>query len=181
MIDPFVAYRFAQGEEVTLPNGVKKRIGKPLDFAAVTDHAEALGEYELCTNATSAKYNSPVCTGIRGGDLRPFGAIFAGLAKTPAKRLPDLCGEDGKVCHDAIESPWKRTQEAAAQYYKPGKFTTFVAWEYSANAPEGKGGMMHRNVIFRSDKAPTRSRPSMAPERTCTRTWRRTAPATARC
>ena len=154
MNDPFVAYRFAQGEEVTLPNGVKKRIRKPLDFAAVTDHAEALGEYELCTNASSAQYNSPVCTGIRGGDLRPFGAVFAGLAKTPAKRMADLCGEDGKLCRDAIESPWKRTQQAAAQNYKPGKFTTFVAWEFSANAPEGKFGMMHRNVIFRSDKVP---------------------------
>ena len=154
MNDPFVAYRFAQGEEVTLASGVKKRIRKPLDFAAVTDHAEALGEYELCTNASSAQYNSPICTGIRGGDLRPFGAVFAGLAKSPANRLADLCGEDGKLCRDAIESPWKRTQQAAAQNYKPGKFTTFVAWEFSANAPEGKFGMMHRNVIFRSDKVP---------------------------
>ena len=151
--DPFVAYRFAQGEEVALANGVKRRIRKPLDFAAVTDHAEALGEYELCTNASSAQYNSPVCTGIRGGDLRPFGAVFAGLAKTPANRLVDR-GEDGKLCRDAIASPWKRTQQAAAQNYKPGKFTTFVAWEFSANAPEGKFGMMHRNVIFRSDKVP---------------------------
>ncbi|HEY5803441.1 MAG TPA: DUF3604 domain-containing protein [Lysobacter sp.] len=152
--DPAVAYRFAQGEEVTLPNGIKKRLAKPLDFAAVTDHAEALGEYELCSNASGAQFNSPVCTGVRAGDLRPYGAIFAGLARTPAKRMTDLCGEDGKACQDAIGAPWKRTQEAAAQYNTPGKFTTFIAWEFSANAPEGKGGMMHRNVIFRGDKVP---------------------------
>jgi hypothetical protein len=152
--DPFTAYRFAKGEEVTLPAGDKKKIVKPLDFAAITDHAEALGEYELCTKEGSTAYNSATCTGIRGGDQRPFGAIFAGISKTPAKRLPDICGEDGKACVDAVDGPWSRVQKAAADNYEPGKFTTFVAFEYSANAPEGGGGMMHRNVIFRSATVP---------------------------
>ena len=114
MNDPFVAYRFAQGEEVTLANGVKKRIRKPLDFAAVTDHAEALGEYELCTDPFSAQYKSPICTGVRGGDLRPYGALFSGLATSPAKRMAAICGEDGKACHDAIDSPWKRRRRSRA-------------------------------------------------------------------
>jgi len=154
MNDPFMAYRFAKGEEITLPTGDKKKIIKPLDFAAITDHAEALGEYEICTNKDMPGYNSETCTGIRNGDQSPFGKIFAGISKTPAVRLTDICGEDGKACHDAIKAPWERVQQAANENYVPGKFTSLVAWEFSANAPEGGGGMMHRNVIFRSKTVP---------------------------
>ena len=50
---PFDAYRFARGEELTLPplgpdgKGTRRiRLDRPLDFAAVTDHSEFLGEVE---------------------------------------------------------------------------------------------------------------------------------------
>ena len=152
--DPFVAYRFAQGEEVDLPVGGKKKIITPLDFAAVTDHAGALGEYEICTNPDFSNYKSKTCVGIRGGEMKPFQSIFAGISKSPAKRLEGICGADGKVCVDAVAGPWTRTQKAANEAYKPGEFTTFVAYEYTANAPEGRGGMMHRNVIYRSKNVP---------------------------
>ena len=39
----FDAYRFAKGETVSM-NNVLRNIGRPLDFAAVSDHAEFLGE-----------------------------------------------------------------------------------------------------------------------------------------
>jgi hypothetical protein len=42
-LTPSGAYRFAKGEEVEV-NGVKLRISAPLDWAAVTDHAEYIGE-----------------------------------------------------------------------------------------------------------------------------------------
>jgi hypothetical protein len=154
MNDPFVAYRFARGEEVALPTGVQKRIVAPLDFAAITDHAEALGEYEICTNPEMAGYDSETCQGVRAHDMKPFQEIFAGTSKTPAQRLADLCGEDGEACVEAVSGPWAQIQEAAAQNYEPGTFTSFIAFEYSAGAPEGGGGMMHRNVIFRSDTVP---------------------------
>ncbi len=152
--DPFVAYRFAKGEEVDMPGGGRKKLVAPLDFAAVTDHAEALGEYELCTNPESSMYSSEACEGIRGGDMGFFEKIFAGLATTPTKREVAICGEDGQACVDAISGPWGRIQQAANEANDPGNFTAFVAWEYSSNAPEGGGGMMHRNVIFRSAAVP---------------------------
>ena len=151
--DPFTAYRFAQGEEIELPTGQKKQIRTPLDFAAITDHAEALGEYELCTNEASDQFGSETCIGVREGDMKPFQDIFAGISVSPAVRLEGVCG-DGAVCVEAVAAPWGRIQQAANEAYKPGEFTTLVGYEYSANAPEGGGGMMHRNVIFRSDKVP---------------------------
>lgn len=152
--DPFVAYRFAKGEQVDMPGGGTKSIGRPLDFAAITDHAEALGEYSLCTTPGSSMYDSEACAGVRGGDMQIFADIFAGVAETPAVRYDAICGEDGTVCTDAAPTAWQQVQEAAAQNYDPGSFTSLVAYEYSANAPEGQGGMMHRNVIFASDDVP---------------------------
>lgn len=40
---PSDSYRFAKGEEMTM-NGKKHKLERPLDFAAVTDHAEYIGE-----------------------------------------------------------------------------------------------------------------------------------------
>ena len=42
-LTPADAYRFAKGERVSV-NNVLRSIGRPLDFAAVSDHAEFLGE-----------------------------------------------------------------------------------------------------------------------------------------
>ncbi|MYM62935.1 DUF3604 domain-containing protein [Pseudomaricurvus sp. HS19] len=154
MNDPFTAYRFAKGEEVALPTGIAKRIRKPLDFAAVTDHSEALGEYEICTNPAQDNYDSDTCVGIRNFKMQTFQQLFSGMAVTPPARLADICGEGGSECLNAIAPPWQRIQQAANENYQPGKFTSFVAYEFSANAPEGQGGMMHRNVIFRSDSVP---------------------------
>ena len=42
-LTPDSAYRFAKGEEVEV-SGQKFRLHRPLDWAAVTDHAEYIGE-----------------------------------------------------------------------------------------------------------------------------------------
>jgi hypothetical protein len=55
-ITPDEAYRFAQGQDVTV-NGQKHNIGRPLDWAAVSDHAEFIGEM----------YSTQV-PGAKGGD-----------------------------------------------------------------------------------------------------------------
>src|SRR5262245_56681394 len=52
---PDDAYRFARGEAVELPGPDRAsphrraQLERPLDFAAVTDHSEWLGEVSLCT------------------------------------------------------------------------------------------------------------------------------------
>ncbi len=53
---------------------------------------------------------------------------------------------------EASRSAWREIIASAERNYKPGKLTTFVAYEYTSSHPEG--GNQHRNVIFRGSKAP---------------------------
>ena len=73
-VDPFAAYDFARGAAVELPSdqpGVAQtvQLSRPLDFAAVTDHGEYLGEVQACLDPDSPAYGSELCTGLREGDV----------------------------------------------------------------------------------------------------------------
>jgi len=61
---PTDAYRFAKGEEVEV-NGEKITISKPLDFCAVTDHAEYLGEMHDNFAPESDGYNNEKLVELR--------------------------------------------------------------------------------------------------------------------
>ena len=71
---PDDAYAFATGTPIALysgvPGGESKtiQIDRPLDFAAVTDHAEWMAEVALCTHPGSSSYDSAGCAIYRGED-----------------------------------------------------------------------------------------------------------------
>ena len=50
-----------------------------------------------------------------------------------------------------LKTNWKRQIDAAENAYQPGKFTTFVGYEWSS-LPNGAN--LHRNVIFKGPKYP---------------------------
>src|SRR5262245_719694 len=65
---PRDAYRFARGEALgvrpydSAGNGLRQaRLRRPLDFTAVTDHAEMLGETQICQTPDAPGYNSLIC------------------------------------------------------------------------------------------------------------------------
>jgi hypothetical protein len=159
---PEQAFRFAKGDAVSLPpldaNGQGTqtlRLDRALDFTAVTDHSEYLGEVAVCTTPGSPTYDSDTCTLYRGADPYPAVRRF-GIRFTPRRpqRSPDVCGSDNQLCLQAAATVWQRVQEAAnAAYDRSARcaFTSFVAYEYSASPG---ASTLHRNVIFRNDHVP---------------------------
>jgi hypothetical protein len=151
--DPRAAYRFARGESVPLAGGeTSRQLRVPLDFTAVTDHAETLGYHQRCmVDKTAASFNTETCRMTRERDLRMYFTGFRNLAKNPPQHLAEVCS-DNADCRQAATAPWQQLQAIANEYNQPGEFTTFKAYEYTGNLPGG--GMLHRNVIFAGDAAP---------------------------
>jgi hypothetical protein len=151
MNDPRDTYRFARGETMNLAGGKEYRLNQPLDFAAVTDHAEGLADYSLCDGKDSAVYDSDYCIRARASDLSAFGDFVNSLMERPPQRVAAM--RDPALDLDAANrGPWEVIRAAAEEFYEPGIFTTFIAYEYTGLLPGD--GMMHRNVIFRGSKVP---------------------------
>jgi hypothetical protein len=156
---PEDSYRFALGEPVEY-FGQRVRRKTPLDFLAVTDHAEYLGA------AAEAADPSGRFAGTqwpeRMADLRDVRAAMSRFAASGFRgekpQLQEFLDES------YIRSNWQRQIDAAEKFYQPGKFTTFVAYEWSATPDSFH---LHRNVLFRGPKFPQRpfsALDSMKPE-----------------
>ena len=157
-VGPRDAYRFAGGEPVVLSGGRVVRIDRPLDFAAVTEHAEYLGELPLCTDETGDRYSLELCRDIRNetGQQSYIDKIFRELIirdvlSPDPQREPDLCGEDNTRCLARAKSTWRELRDIAHEFNRPGVFTTFVGYEWTGNTD---GNNLHRNVIYRNDQVP---------------------------
>ena len=86
---PFTAYRFAMGDPVTLTNGATWSLPRPLDFVAITDHAESFGDLALCKRPGSASYDTPMCAAMRiGNDPVRMGQVIGGWNVDGATRIP---------------------------------------------------------------------------------------------
>lgn len=159
---PVDAYRFARGEAVELPpydaagNGARTlRLSRPLDFVALSDHAEFLGLVTTCLSPGFPGYDTEACSVYRDDPQKAFVSGNALLAAPQdGVRWPAPCTEANAFCGDAATSAWAEVREAAAQAQDPTDacaFTSFVAYEWSAS-PGTKN--LHRNVIFADEHVP---------------------------
>lgn len=155
-VTPDEAYKFARGETVMVPasqvsreqgiaaNGpVSARRAWPLDFAAVTDHSEYLGALHELDVPDSVFSRSAVSQAFAQGCI---------MWRCALKHS----GDQAKAIHDLeaaahASNGWQKEIDAANSNYEPGKFTTFIAYEWTARK---SGATMHRNVIFDSNHAP---------------------------
>jgi len=154
---PRDAYRFARGDEIDLhpfgPDGRPQRrakLDRPLDFAAVTDHAELFGEVHICNTPDAPGYDSTMCRVYRGW---PRLAFFL-MNGRGAPRF-DFCGPDGRNCVEAARGPWQEMQQAAEEAYDRSsecRFTSFVGYEWTKVVDTASN--LHRNVIFRGAEVP---------------------------
>lgn len=148
-LGPNSAYRFAKGEKVELQTGIEAQLPVPLDFVALTDHAENFEVQPCTTFPDSPEFDLPLCRDIRSGDLDQATLLkqafdMAGIR--PAPHNYDICGDD-KRCQANALATWQRVQAVANAHDEPGRFTALIGYEFSSLLTEI--GMLHRNVIFR--------------------------------
>jgi hypothetical protein len=142
-VTPEEAYRYAKGETVTYLGEPIHRSTPPLDFLAVTDHSENIGVFNTLEDPNSELSRSDIGKEVKREGLESFWKIAK--LQTSGKPLP------GVDTHKAAESAWQREMDAANRNYQPGRFTTFIAYEWTS-MPDGQN--LHRNVIFKGDHAP---------------------------
>ncbi|MFM7272723.1 MAG: DUF3604 domain-containing protein, partial [Gammaproteobacteria bacterium] len=129
-----------------------QQIARPLDFAAVTDHAELLGEVSLCEVEGSEAWGSWQCRLYRAWPRAAY--YFFNFRAAQGQRL-GFCGEDGALCRGAATGPWREIRDAAAAANDAGsdcRFTSFIGYEWTGSA--GTGQNLHRNVLFRGEAVP---------------------------
>ncbi len=146
---PADAFRFAKGQRIDLASG-PVQLARPLDFMAVTDHAEWLDLMFTCTEPGFSDH--PVCRRLRANSTQATGASifqdFVNPTITLARPQPtEICRENPKACLDARDSQWARVQRQANEANQPCRFTAFVGFEWSATPGASH---THRNVVFAS-------------------------------
>ena len=172
------AYRFAKGEPLMGAGGETMQLSRPLDFVAITDHAESFGIRAHCDDPNLSLLERAACwvmnqdnpiflgiivEGARGTADPGDPAIPAGVYQPKSRKVPGVdrfptCKWGGGTverCYDNVSSDWARYVRLADAYYEPGELTTLIGYEYSPGMPDQ--GKHHRNVIFRSNVVPERS------------------------
>ena len=138
ILTPEDAYLYAKGQPLYLqpynPDRTSSRVSKlnkPLDFAAVTDHAELLGEVRMCTDSNSQYFNNLTCKLYRNF---PRLSYFYVNAKASLGKSLSMCGANRDLCLAEAQIPWSQTIEAAERHYdrtEECKFTSFIAVSYT--------------------------------------------------
>lgn len=146
--EPNDVYRFAKGKVIEHGAGYPIQIARPLDFAAVTDHAEYLGQarqanLDIPLNRTSLSelLNTESLWAITQSWFNSSNQI----------RLNGFSPGGEAINKQVNRDAWQLTIDAAEHHYQPGLFTTFIGYEWSGNAGDITAHL-HRNVIYRTDQ-----------------------------
>ncbi|MCH2174050.1 DUF3604 domain-containing protein [Myxococcota bacterium] len=169
------AYRFARGEPLRSPGGELMQLSRPLDFVAITDHAEGFGMRTRCGDADLSLLEQVNCWIMQTPGFTAAMFLLSRQTRMEAETDPThpagvyrnrartrLLRENAPICSGGEGGPerclldsrsdWARYIEQADRHYEPGVFTTFAAYEFS---PVLSGaGKHHRNVIFNGDDLP---------------------------
>ena len=147
---PDDAYRYALGEALAHPAGFEIQLDRPLDFYAVTDHASFLGMMRAAQDPDQAAARHPAAETVD--------RIMSGAVRGPERaeayasvRAHTLGLSEGWLDDTVVRSAWQDVIDAAERHYDPGRFTTFIGYEFTGS-PENQN--LHRNVIYRGSQVP---------------------------
>jgi len=157
---PYDAYRFAKGEGIKHPAGFDMQLREPLDFYGVTDHGMFMGVAPAAADTSSdiSKYPfAQVLHDLNAPDNMGRLSLLDRMRSFGLGRALSLAIVDGEVNPEEplsiTRSAWADSIKAADIHNDPGRFTTFVAYEYTSTSDDA--GSLHRNVVFEdSDRVP---------------------------
>ena len=175
---PYDAYKYATGEAIKHPLGYDMKLKEPLDFYAVTDHGFYMGMVENYADPSSKmsknewtksmhNLNSPENVTLESTGKRAnlfSSVILQAMVKPYPWWHPNYIGAWltnniqlalSSFDYDVHKSAWADVANAAEEFNDPGKFTTFIGYEFTTST-DVEGGNLHRNVIFNSSNAPIR-------------------------
>ena len=154
---PREAYRFAKGEPESLPAGETDpytagrtiQLDRPLDFAAVTDHSDFLGDWRLlcqvdgslpiginpACNLVGSYLRRNITTIVNGGQPAAFTLLTAAFAPLPV----------------VTSVPWQDELRIADEENVPCGFSTFPGYEWTS---QKHNQMIHRDVYFTGTNLP---------------------------
>jgi len=162
--DPDTAYRWAKGLPVIHPyHNARVRIGTPLDFLVVSDHAEGMGLLRAIINhheelgdvegwdavrrwTSLAIVRLAMWTGhgpLVFNDLLPRKLHHWGDNPVLDPGNPPIDDSLGDISPTVVTS-WGEMIDAAEAHNEPGKFTALLGWEWSS-IPAGAN--LHRVVV----------------------------------
>ncbi len=142
-LDIDAGFRFARGEKVVSNTGQPVQLIRPLDFLAITDHAEMIGF------APMLRASDPRLLGDPWGKwaYERFNAgqegrmeLFQNIIK-----IGTVEGRAPFSNDDATRSIWQSFVEKADSYNEPGRFTAMTGFEWTSTP---KGDNLHRVVLF---------------------------------
>lgn len=143
-LSPAEAYQFARGRALTSETGWRVQLKRPLDFLAVTDHAEYLGGFlyadagdeELLRTELGRRWRDIL---ERGEDIELIREIVVAFNQ----------GKEGKQLPEAFRRRiWKEVTRTADDYNEPGRFTTLIGYEWTSQID---GNNLHRVVLYKDD------------------------------
>jgi hypothetical protein len=141
---PDDAYKYAQGKTIKHPLGYDITIDTPLDFMGVTDHSEYVGVTKEANTPGSSLSKMPEAQPLILKDRnnpQDIEKVFEYIVKLnsgpPVKAFmsPQVAG-----------TIWKENVQIADANNRPGKFTAFCSYEWTA-MPDNRN--LHRNIFFR--------------------------------
>ncbi len=166
------AYRFAKGQPLRSDGGELMQISRPLDFLAITDHAEGFGLRTRCGQEDLPLGDRFNCYLMETPNISMFLALVtitgmlepeaaavggeAGVYQREARVQPSaadwpICADDPDRCFRDSIADWSRYKRLADEHNEPGVLTTFSGYEFS---PLVNNGKHHRNVIFNGSNLP---------------------------
>lgn len=148
-VGPEDAVRFAKGDEIKSNSGQMAKLHRPLDWFCVTDHSDVMGLIPGIVKGHPKLMKDPIIKkwhdDITSGDPKRANKAALDMVNRQSTNTLPAAAMDPKFA----QTVWEKNNEIMEKYYKPGSFTTFIAYEWTSNY--GGGNNLHRNIIYRGN------------------------------